>query len=109
MNDRPQHRNILCLITLVLFPGKLPLLHFVHLEIGKVACDFGTQRTTTLTHRQWTCCADFYTAVMNGRWRKRTSSAFYRYNPDKAKTGVLPPTWWDPSPPRERSTGTVSP
>jgi len=81
----------LCLITLVPFPGKLPLLHFTHLEIGKVTCDFGAPKTATFTHKEWTRCADFYTAVMNGRWRKRTSSAFYRYNPEKPKTGVLPP------------------
>ena len=51
------------------------------------------RRTASIitTHREWTRCANFYTAVMNGRWRKRTSSAFYRYSASQPKTGVLPP------------------
>ncbi len=81
----------LCLVTLVPLALGSTSMTFQHIEIGEITVDIKNPCLKQLGGDEWDFCTKFHTVLMNARWRKRTSSYFYVYNPEKVKKGILPP------------------
>lgn len=51
-----------------------------HSELGKVQVKIGKEIKMELTEEQWKECIEFYTIIMNSRWRRRTGRLFLKYD-----------------------------
>jgi len=79
-----QHDKILrgngrCLCIVSLHPLRSHLsLQLRHSELGNVQCRFGTEIEGKMGTDEWSKCIDFYSAIINSRWSRRTGCTRFR-------------------------------
>jgi len=72
------NKRSLCFISLSPFINNIPDFCFQHVELDEVRCQILELHQQIITHEEWNLSAQFHTAIMNTRWRKRSKSLFYR-------------------------------
>ena len=51
-------------------------LDLVHYELGSVHCAFGLTKEIEISPSRWSKCHEFYSIIMNLRWRRKRSRSF---------------------------------
>ena len=70
------NKRSLCLLSQQPFRSEVSL-DLSHIEIGSVQCKFGRTREIEIDPTQWSKCQEFYSILMNFRWRRKRSSFFH--------------------------------
>lgn len=83
------NNRCLCLISLEPLRSKM-LLQLQHSELGIVRCQFGTEIKYEMRLDEWSKCTDFYSVIINSRWRRRTGSLHFRYKAPKFTSVISP-------------------
>ena len=81
----------LCLVTLIPLRMEQTSMAFPHVELGDINVCIKDPISREMDKDSWEWCTRFHTVLMNARWRRRTGSAFFIYNTDKVRNGILPP------------------
>ena len=80
----------LCLVTLIPLRMEQTSMTFPHVELGDINVCIKDPIRGEMDKDSWEWCTRFHTVLMNARWRRRTGSAFFIYNTDKVRNGILP-------------------
>jgi dsRNA-specific ribonuclease len=77
----------LCIISLISL-DTLPAFSFkmTHRQIGLISCTIGQSKKEVIPSNQFEVCRQFYSAIMNARWRRRTGHKFFQISSDQEST-----------------------
>lgn len=84
----------LAVVCLAPISANLPIVKFMHKQLGSICCEMKSVRTSMCSREELTLLYDFYTVVMNARWKRRTlKSAFsHRFGSEQSfKPSASPP------------------
>jgi dsRNA-specific ribonuclease len=64
-------------------------LQLRHRQLGLIHCSLGCFKQESITSSQWETCNQFYAALMNFRWRKRSGHSRYKFS--STNKSIFPP------------------